>query len=270
VFCRGCQGCTLECADAVERAIEYEDPETVACFLGEPTMSAGGIIPPPPGYLARVREICDRHEVLLMLDEVVTAFGRAGTWFEYQREDVLPDVVVLAKVITNGQVPLGALLARDEVVEAFQGPPARRFLAGFTLGGTPLACAAGLATIAAIEEDDLLDRAGDLERLADERLERLRQRSSIVGEVRVRGALQAVEWVADRETRRPFDDPEAVKRRAVAAGREHGVHFFGGPPSVLLWIPPLTITEGAFDQLLGAVEAAVAAIEDDFRAEISR
>jgi putrescine aminotransferase len=264
VFCRDRGGCTLECADEVERVLEYEDPETVACFLAEPTMAAGGLIPPPEGYLRRVRELCDRHEVLFVLDEVVTAFGRTGRWFEYQGEGVVPDVVVLAKVLTNGHMPLGALLARDEVAAVFQGPPEQRFLAGYTLAGTPIACAAALATIETIEDEDLLRRGPELGRVAEQRLRALQERSPIVGDVRVKGALQGIEWVADRDTRRPFDDGAAVKRRAIEVGREHGVHFFGGPSSVLLWIPPLNIADEALDQLLGAVQAVVETIEREF------
>ena len=264
LFCRGEPGCNLECAEELGRVLEYEDPETVASFLGEPTMAAGGLIPPPPGYLRRVREICDEHEILMILDEVVTAFGRAGDWFEYQVEGVVPDVVVLAKVLTGGHVPLGALLAREDVAAAFQGAPERRFLAGFTLAGTPLACAAALATIETIEREGLLARSVALGEAARERLLALQASSGIVGEVRVKGTMMGIEWVADREMRRPFAVPALVKQRAVEVGRRHGVHFFGGPPSVLLWIPPSNIHDAAMDQLLSAVEAAVAAVEREF------
>jgi putrescine---pyruvate transaminase len=263
-FCRGEPGCTLECAEELRRTLEYEDAETVACFLGEPTMAAGGLIPPPPGYLRRVREICDEHEILMILDEVVTAFGRAGSWFEYQLADVVPDVVVLAKVLTGGHVPLGALLAREEVAAAFQGAPERRFLAGFTLAGTPLACAAALATIETIEREDLLRRSVELGDLARERLLAFQESSSIVGEIRVNGAMMGLEWVADRRTRAPFASPSLVKQRAVEEGRRHGVHFFGGPASVLLWIPPSNIDDAALDELLTAVETTVAALEREF------
>jgi adenosylmethionine-8-amino-7-oxononanoate aminotransferase len=264
VFCRGEPGCNLECADELERTIQYEDAETVACFLGEPTMAAGGIIPPPPGYLKRVREICDRYELLMILDEVVTAFGRTGEWFEYQGEGVVPDVVILAKVLTNGHMPLGALLAREEVAAAFGGSPERLFLAGFTLAGTPAACAAALATVQAIEDDGLLARGAELGRIARDRLGDLAARSPVVGQVRIKGALQAIEWVADKESRRTFVDPGAVKQRAIEVGREQGVHFFGGPPTVLLWIPPLNIGTVALDHLLSSVEAVAVAVENEF------
>ena len=125
VFCRDRGACTLECADEFERVLEYEDPETVACWLGEPTMAAGGVIPPPPGYLPRIREICDRHEVLMIVDEVVTGFGRTGEWFEYQGEGIVPDVVVLAKILTNGHLPLGVVLAKEEIAAVFQGDPGK-------------------------------------------------------------------------------------------------------------------------------------------------
>jgi adenosylmethionine-8-amino-7-oxononanoate aminotransferase len=248
----------------VRRALEYEDPETVACVLAEPTMAAGGLIPPPPGYLERVRAICDEYDVLLMLDEVVTALGRAGEWFEYQREGIVPDVLILAKVLTSGHIPLGALVVREQIAAAFQGPEERRFLAGFTLAGTPLACAAALATIETIEDEGLVKRAIELGERGERRLRELQQRSKIIGDVRVRGAMMAIEWVADSGTRRPFADLPAVKRRAIEVGREHGVHFFGGPPSVLLWIPPLNIDDDACDHLLGTVEKIVECLDVEF------
>jgi putrescine---pyruvate transaminase len=265
---RGCElcgaTCTLACAGAVERALAYEDPESVACVLVEPTMGVAGIVPPPAGYLARLREICDANDVLLIVDEVVTAMGRAGTWFEYQREGIVPDVIVLAKVLTAGHVPLGALLAREEVAAAFQGPVERRFMVATTLGGTPLACAAALATIQTVEDEGLCERAAGLGDRALPRLLAMQERSRIVAEVRVRGAMMGIEWVGDRERDVPFDDPEAVKARAVQLGREHGVHFYGGPPSSLIWIPPSNIEDGPFDHLLSAVEAVVAGIEREF------
>lgn len=266
--CEHCRGgsCTLDCAAEVERALVYEDPDSVACVLVEPTMGVAGVVPPPPGYLPRLREICDRYEVLLIVDEVVTAMGRAGTWFEYQREGIVPDVAVLAKVLTAGHMPLGALLAREQIAAAFQGPPERRFLAGTTLGGTPLACAAALATIAVVEEEGLAARALWLGEQALPRLRQLQERSRIVAEVRVRGAMMAIEWTADRESGRPFEDLPAVKARAVELGRERGVHFYGGPPQSLIWIPPSNIEEHQFEQILDAAEYAVAGIEREFPA----
>jgi adenosylmethionine-8-amino-7-oxononanoate aminotransferase len=263
--CLLCDGtCTLSCADAVERALVYEDPESVACVLVEPTMGVAGVVPPPEGYLRRLREICDRHDVLLIVDEVVTAMGRAGTWFEYQREGIVPDVAVVAKVLTAGHMPLGGLLAREEVAAAFQGEPGRRFIAATTLGGTPLACAAALATIDTVAEERLADRALALGDQALPRLLELQARSRIVAEVRVRGAMMGLEWVADRDRDQPFEDVEAVKRRAVQLGHEHGVHFFGGPAQSLIWIPPSNIDDRAFDHLLTTVEEVVAGIEREF------
>ena len=263
--CRLCHGrCTLACAEEIKCALAYEDPGTVAAVLVEPTMAVAGVVPPPPGYLRALRELCDASEVLLIVDEVVTAMGRSGSWFEHQREGIIPDVVVLAKVLTAGHAPLGALLARAEVAEAFQGEPAKRFLTASTLAGTPMACAAALATIDTVAEEDLLARALAIEEKARPRLTALAQSSRIVAEVRARGPMMGIEWVADRGVGRPFADVEAVKARAVAVGREHGVHFFGGPPQSLIWIPPSNIGDGALDHLLSTVEAIVADIEVEF------
>jgi adenosylmethionine-8-amino-7-oxononanoate aminotransferase len=265
--CRLCDagaGCSLACAEQVRRAIVYEDPDTVACVLAEPTMAAGGLVPPPAGYFKRLREICDEYDVLLILDEVVSAMGRAGTWFEYQREDIVPDAVVLAKVLTAGHVPLGALLVREDVAAEFTGAPERHFIAGTTLGGMPIACAAALATIETIEDEGLLTRATQLGEIAEARLEALQRSSRVIADVRVRGAMMGIEWARDRDTGTPFERPEQVKRRAVEIGREHGVHFYGGPPSTLLWIPPSNIDDTALDHLLSGVEAAVTGIEREF------
>jgi adenosylmethionine-8-amino-7-oxononanoate aminotransferase len=263
-LCDAARGCTLACAEEIGRAIAYEDPETVACVLAEPTLAAGGLVPPPPGYLKRLREICDEHDVLLILDEVVTAMGRTGAWFEFQREGIVPDAVALAKVLTAGHMPLGALLVREDVAAAFTGAPERAFAAGTTLGGMPLACAAALATIDTIADEGLVARAAKLGEAAEARLDELQQTSRIVAEVRVRGALMGIEWVADRETGRPFAAPGDVKRRAIQIGREHGVHFYGGPASVLLWIPPSNIDGAAMDHLMTAVETVVATLEREF------
>ncbi len=265
--CRLCGGpgqCSLACAEDIRRTLEYEDPESVACVLAEPTMAVAGIVPPPPGYLARLREICDEYEVLLILDEVVTGMGRAGAWFEHQLEGVLPDVAVLAKVLTGGHMPLGALLAREEVAAAFQGPVEKRFIAGTTLGGTPLACAAALATIDTVADENLIERAAQLGERSLERLLALQERSRIVAEVRVRGAMMGIEWRADRESGRAFASVGEVKRRAVELGHARGVHFFGGPPSTLIWIPPSNIDDAAMDHLLSVVEEVVAQLEREF------
>lgn len=265
--CRLCgDSCTLGCADEVGRALRYEDPDTVACVLVEPTMGVAGVVPPPPGYLRALRELCDAHDVLLIVDEVVTAMGRTGTWFEHQREGIVPDVVVLAKVLTAGHAPLGALLTRPEVAAAFQGAPKRRFATASTLGGMPLACAAALATIDVVAKEDLLSRATLIEQKSLPRLQALQESSRIVAEIRSRGPMTAIEWVVNRETDVPFADAEAVKDRAVAVGHEHGVHFFGGPPQSLIWIPPSNINDGALDHLLSTVEKVVAVIEHEFPA----
>src|SRR6185437_11655892 len=133
-------------------------------------------------------------------------------------EGIVPDVVVLAKVLTGGHMPLGALLARERIAAAFQGPPERRFIAGTTLGGTPLACAAALATIQTVEEEGLHERALQLGERSLPRLLSLQERSRIIAEVRVRGAMMGIEWQADPDRRRPFRDPGQVKGRAVTLG----------------------------------------------------
>ena len=148
-------------ADEIERAIEREGADTVAAVFLEPVQNAGGCFPPPPGYFQRVREICDRHGVLLVSDEVICAFGRLGHWFGALRYDYQPDIITVAKGLTSGYAPLGAMIASDRLMEPFLGPGAS-FLHGFTFAGHPVSCAVALANLDVFEGEHILAaRAGD-------------------------------------------------------------------------------------------------------------
>jgi adenosylmethionine-8-amino-7-oxononanoate aminotransferase len=149
--------CGLDCAEDIERCILAEGPETVAAVFLEPVQNAGGCLPPPPGYFDRVREICDRHGVLLVSDEVICGFGRLGAWFGSGRLDYRPDLITFAKGVTSGYAPLGGVLVADHVVEPFRDAPA--FLHGLTFAGHPVSCAVGLANLEVMEREDLPGRA---------------------------------------------------------------------------------------------------------------
>src|SRR5207244_6843623 len=137
--CAAAPACTLDCADAIEDVIEFEGPETIAAVFLEPVQNGGGAIPPPEGYFARVREICDRHGVLLVSDEVICAFGRLGHWFGSQRYDYQPDIITMAKGMTSGYSPIGGMIARPHLVEPFLRDR-KMFLHGITFGGHPVSC----------------------------------------------------------------------------------------------------------------------------------
>ncbi len=203
-------------ADAIEEAILFEGPETVAAVFLEPVQNAGGCFTPPDGYFARVREICDRHGVLLVSDEVICAFGRLGTMFGSERYDYLPDIITTAKGLTSGYSPLGAVICRDFLAEPFLGEK-KSFLHGITFGGHPVSCAVALENLRIFEEEDLLGHVRRHEDGFRERLEGLLD-IPIVGDVRGAGWFWALELVKDQSTSERFtrDEAEAVLKGFVA------------------------------------------------------
>jgi len=197
----------LWAADAIEERIVFEGPETVAAVIVEPVQNAGGCFVPPEGYFQRVREICDRHDVLLISDEVICAWGRLGHWFGCERFGYVPDIITVAKALTSAYAPMGAVVASDEVAEPFmQGNES--FVHGFTFAGHPVASAIAMANLDVFEREDLcgqvLAREGEFRQM----LESLHD-LPIVGDVRGAGFFQAIELVKDKETKESFDDAEA-------------------------------------------------------------
>ena len=196
-------------ADEIERAIEREGADTVAAVFLEPVQNAGGCFPPPPGYFARVREICDRHGVLLVSDEVICAFGRLGDWFGALRYEYQPDIITVAKGLTSGYAPLGAMIASDRLMEPFLGPGAS-FLHGFTFAGHPVSCAVALANLDVFEGEQILQHVRTMEPAFREALDGLMD-LPIVGNVRGAGFFYGIELVKDKETRLSFDDDESER-----------------------------------------------------------
>jgi adenosylmethionine-8-amino-7-oxononanoate aminotransferase len=194
-------------ADEIDRTIEREGPETVAAVYLEPVQNAGGCFPPPPGYFARVREICDRHGVLLVSDEVICAFGRLGEYFGAQRFGFLPDIITVAKGLTSGYAPLGAMIASDRLVEPFLHGNAS-FTHGLTFAGHPVSCAVALANLDVFEREDILGHVRATRDYFRSSLESLYD-LPIVGEVRGDGFFYGIELVRDRDTRESFSDEES-------------------------------------------------------------
>ncbi|HEV2923187.1 MAG TPA: aspartate aminotransferase family protein [Solirubrobacteraceae bacterium] len=197
----------LWAADAIEEAIEFEGPETVAAVILEPVQNGGGCFVPQDGYFRRAREICDRHGVLLISDEVICSWGRLGYWFGCDRYDYRPDIITTAKGISSAYVPLGAMIAGDHLAEPFlRGKTV--FNHGFTFGGHPVACAVALANIDVIEREELCAKVLANERPFREMLESLRD-LPIVGDVRGAGYFQAIELVKDKDTKETFNAEES-------------------------------------------------------------
>jgi adenosylmethionine-8-amino-7-oxononanoate aminotransferase len=246
-------------ADDIETRIEMEGPATVAAVFLEPVQNAGGCFPPPPGYFQRVREICDRHGVLLVSDEVICAFGRLGSWFGAERFGYQPDMISCAKGLTSGYSPLGALIASDRLMEPFLSGRAS-FSHGFTFGGHPVSTAVALANLDLFEKEDLIGnvkrRAADLKAVLDG----LRD-LPIVGDVRGDGYFYGIELVKDKDTRGSFDDDESerllrsfLSPALFAAGLVCRTDDRGDP--VIQLAPPLVCEQEHFD-LIGQILRSV-------------
>jgi adenosylmethionine-8-amino-7-oxononanoate aminotransferase len=205
----------VACAGAIEDAIVAEGPDTVAAVFLEPVQNTGGCFPPPPGYFARVREICDRFGVLLVSDEVICGFGRLGRWFGAARYDFLPDMITFAKGVTSGYAPLGGVICRDFLAEPFLRGDAS-FAHGITFGGHPVSCAVALANIEVLDAEDILAHVEASEKALAERLQGLRD-IPLVGDVRGAGFFWALELVKDPDRPEQRFSPE--ERRALIRGQ---------------------------------------------------
>jgi adenosylmethionine-8-amino-7-oxononanoate aminotransferase len=199
----------LWAADEIERAILREGPESVAAVYLEPVQNSGGCFPPPPGYFARVREICDQYGVLLVSDEVICAFGRLGYYFGSQRYGYQPDIITFAKGVTSGYAPLGGMLVSDRLMEPFSTGTAT-FLHGVTFAGHPVSCAVALANLDVFEKEDLLGNVRANEDAFRTTLEKLYD-LPIVGDVRGDGYFYGIEMVKDKATRETFSDEESER-----------------------------------------------------------
>jgi adenosylmethionine-8-amino-7-oxononanoate aminotransferase len=267
--CAFCAGrCTLACADDLERAILLEGPDTVAAFFAEPIVgtTATGLTP-HPDYYRRIREICDRHDVLFVADEVLCGYGRAGAPFAIAGWDVAPDIITLGKGIGSGYAPLGALVIADRIREAFRLGTGR-FVHGFTYSGTPSAVFAGIKVHEIMTREELFTRASHIGGYLERGLRKLADRHEAIGDIRGRGLLWGLEFVADRKTRRPFAADAQFTRRLVAHLRDNDVLVSAGIPNAnfgkdgdhIQLSPPLTISQSEIDQLLDRLDQALTAL----------
>jgi adenosylmethionine-8-amino-7-oxononanoate aminotransferase len=239
-------------ADEIERAILREGPESVAAVYLEPVQNSGGCFPPPPGYFARVREICDRYGVLLVSDEVICAFGRLGYYFGAERYGYQPDIITFAKGVTSGYAPLGGMIVRDALMEPFSTGGAT-FLHGVTFAGHPVSCAVALANLDVFEKEDLLGNVRANEAAFRGTLEKLYD-LPIVGDVRGDGYFYGIELVKDKASQETFTDEESerllrgfLSPALFDAGLICRADDRGDP--VIQLSPPLTCTQEHFDEI---------------------
>jgi adenosylmethionine-8-amino-7-oxononanoate aminotransferase len=248
--CAAAGSCSLACADELERTIIKLGPGTVAAFIAEPVVAAAaGAMAPPPDYFQRIRQICDRYEILLIADEVVTGFGRLGRWFGSQRLGIEPDIILFAKGISGGFAPLGGFAASGSLVDTM-ARGSGRFEHNFTFAGHPVAAAVGIAVLRIIERDRLVDRVAAMEHAFFGHLRAAVSDLPIVGDVRGLGFLAGVELVRNRATKAPFPPGAGLAGRAAAAGLDEGVIVYPGTGGAdgeagdhLLLMPPFVATE---------------------------
>ena len=261
--CQEAPACTMACADEIEARIRYEGPDTVAAVIAEPVIGGGGVIVSPDGYLQRLREICDRWGILLILDEVITGFGRTGLLFGCQHGGVVPDIMTVAKGLTSGYLPLGAAITTQRVFDAFLGEPAEavHFSQVSTFGGHPVACAAASANLEILLRERLWENAASV---GDYLMGRLRAiHHPWIGEVRGKGLLIGLELVRDQK-KTPIADHEmaalsaAIKENGVIVGRN--VETVPGLCNVMILSPPLILSKGEADRIVEAIDAGLKAV----------
>ena len=259
-YCADRGGCNLECARDVDRAIEHEGASTVAAFIGEPISAAAGIFVPHPDYWPTIREICDRHGVVMICDEVITGFGRTGKMFATEHWDVKPDIFTVAKALTSGYLPIGAAIASHKISEAFMGDDDSAFRHLITFGGNPTSCAAGLANLEIMEGEGMVDNSARMGDYLYEQLQTLYEHR-IVGDVRGgMGLLAAVELVKDRDTREKFPKEAELSKKMGPLMNKHGLLGRGG--DVISIAPPLCITKDEVDHIVRQVDEIIGEVEE--------
>ena len=261
-----CPVCTG--APHLEEILMYEGPHTVAAVMLETVTGTNGIIVPPDGYLQSIREVCDRHGILLILDEVMAGWGRTGRWFGCDNWDVVPDIITTAKGINSGYVPLGAMTVRDHVYDAIKDS---FFAGGLTYSGHPLACATGVASIEAFREEGVVENAAAMGEYLREKLALLAQGHPSIGEVRGLGLFWGLELVRNRKTREPLvpfnagGEAAEPMTRITKACLERGLYPFMHW-NVFAITPPLNITREELDEGLEILDD-VLAIADEYSNE---
>ena len=244
--------CNVECVEDIERIIRSEGPETVIAVIAEPIIGGGGVIVPPDDYFPKLRKICDEYGLLLILDEVITGFGRTGKMFACEHWDVQPDIITLAKGLTSGYIPLGACVTSTSVFNTFLGDPEenREFSQVCTYGGHPVACAAGVANLKIMQSEKLSENSSKIGKYLFEKLNGLRK-LPIVGDVRGKGLMLAVELVKDDGTQLLTEKTNRIvgdlKDKGVIVGKIG--HAVDEPENIIHIAPPLILTETEADTI---------------------
>ena len=263
------ESCAVECADDLEKAILYEGPDSVSAFIAEPVVGAtAGALVPKDGYFQRIREICDRYDVLLMIDEVMTGVGRTGRYFAMDHWNVAPDMIVAAKGLASGYTPIYCVIATEAIHRAIRDGNGA-FIHGHTYSQNPLSCAVALAVLEYLEKHGLVERSAVMGAYLLEKLQALKSHP-IVGDVRGLGLFCGVELVRDRQTKEPFDPRMKVNVLVGNRAFEKGLITYpggGGADGVngdhILLAPPFVIEKEEIDRLVSILDASIGEIEKE-------
>ena len=253
--------CEVYCVDAIEDLIVYENPRTVAAVIAEPISAACGVVVPPPEYFPRLRDICDRHGVLLIFDEIITGFGRTGKMFAAEHWNVVPDIMTLAKGLSSGYAPIAATICRAHIARQFESAKGKALAHLLTFGGQAVACAAALANLDILMQENLVDNAAQQGRYLLRQLQELAARHPTVGDVRGLGLLCALELVKDRRTKEPFaaEGPESMRLLEILAD----LGMLTRADTNLYLAPPLCIQRHEVDRLVAMVDTGLTRFEQE-------
>ena len=268
-YCYRCEfgleypSCDLECAKAVERVIEFEDPETVSALIMEPVQNSGGCIVPPPEYFPFIRELCTRYGVVMIMDEVLTGFGRTGKWFGSEHWGVVPDITTCAKGISSGYVPLGATIVKKEMADIFLGEEDNKLMHGFTFGDHPVSAAAGLANIDIMERENLNQRAMEMGEYLKKRLHEALDDHPMVGDIRGLGLFVGIELVKNKETKEQLQAGTELMGWLTDNLLERGIICRSSDrlEPVIQLSPPLIISKEDLDRVVTVIEEVITGLE---------
>ena len=257
--------CQRECVSHVERIIEFEGPENVAAILMEGESGSSGCIKYPPDYLIKIRALCDRYGILLIVDEVMSGFGRTGKWFAVDHHGVVPDMIATAKGLTSGYLPMGALIVSDKIAAHFDD---RVLMLGLTYSAHPVCCAAALEVLKIYEDENMLANAGTMGKYIEQKIETLKLRHPSIGDFRNTGLLGCIELVKNRQTKEPMAPfnakPEemVVMNKVAAKIKELGMYTFVRWNYIFI-APPLCIKHAEVDEGIEILSRAIA-IADEY------
>lgn len=244
---------------SLERQIEYEGPQTIAAILLEGESGTSGCLQYPKGYLKKVREICDRHGILLIMDEVMSGFGRTGKWFGFQNHDIIPDMIVMAKGLTCGYLPLGCVMISEKIASKYDD---NVLPLGLTYSAHAVSCAAAMEVIKIYEQDNLIERAAEMGKYLESRIEDMKKIHPSIGDFRNTGLLGCLELVKNRETKEPMapfnskPDEMAVMNKVAAKIKELGMYTFVRWGYIFI-APPLIITKEEIEEGLAIISEAI-------------